>query len=767
MAANDIPDPAETMRRAQENLNLTMERLDEHIQALTKPTAQLALAAEKRAAEGAEEVEPSSLLKKFVSWAKAPVGMWGAGGLNETPGATSDAGKAAEESAQQKQKVAWEKYFGTHEGERGMPPTAGGEAPGVLQGKTQQEAAELAGKEISIPQFGDWQVDSLLKLASQVAAKKAAKSYKSQAEGEFQAGETPISPGEWADQQTGPLASSNLAGVFQKGAQIAAVGSLFHKKVIGPVADAIFQATNMGASLGYTPQAGGGGIFGQEGLGASHILGIPNPIAQFLSPAGKAGMGTVANAVSASFGGTGIGYGEALGLREALGAQGWRNTRGGGLLNFTEGGAQETLARALEPIMKQGVKNPELLAEFSDAVRLGTASVQELTESLGGSTGLSETAQTLNKTVEATAAALQEFAAKSVEGGSTMIHGFQAGREVAAMTGMNPNIVSAINNSNFGRVQALESHVLPWQIEGMSAAGKTLNALGTVEKVMKYVPKNLKPIERTNVNGEKEVIETVAEQEYGWMHQLDPNITQEQARHLKELSGKLPYITAGLHAARNIDVNAYNKEQANMAHGAWIGEAQKARGTWEKQHEATMALKKKVNEASGIAKEEAEEELREAEEREHGTAGKLHSLASKGKKEGALNPAQEAELNRQLGGPKGLFVTAKDAGVEAKELQRIHGITSPADQAKELHKALEKIAQVNIEKKQQEEAAKIELGPSAKYLFRLQFPKVSKFLEQNAGGEQTSNSAANPNPATEAASAQAVQRGVERAHRQE
>ena len=731
---NDIPDPAKMSAAAQENLRKTMDNLAEHIDALTKPTMALALAAEKRAQEGAEAVEPSALLEKYVSWAKAPSGLHVPGELNED---RSDAGAPR------------------------------GRAPRRQMSESEREdivgaGSKIAGEDITIPQFGDWRIDSLLKLSAQVAAKGwsgnkgALGRYASDAAKAEEAGET-LTPEQWMGESGFGQTLGGLSNRLTQGAHFAAMGSLLHKKVIGPAADIVFGATNQGASLGFSPQAGGG-AFEQ-----SHILGIPNPIAQFLSPAGKQGLGMASNAFQASVLGTGIGFGEAAGLREALGAQGWHNTRGGGFLNLTEGGPNETLARALEPMMKQGVKNPEVLAEFSDAVRLGTTSIQELTESLGGQTGLSETAQVLNKTVEATAVALQEFAAKSVEGGSTMAHGFRTGREVAAMTGMNPNIVEGINSSNFGRVQALEKGILPWQIAGMSGAAKSANALETVEKVMSFVPKNLKPITRKNVNGEEETVESVREQEMGWLHQLDPNITNEQAEHLLKLKGKLPYITAGLHQAGDLATAAYNKEHGNIQHGTWFPQVAGMQSRWQSQHAHTMDLKAKLKQDP--ENYELEEQLEKAEEAEHGTAGKLHDLASKSKKQGALKPAQEAELNRALGGEKGLFETAYKAGVSNKEIERIHGM-DVKDQAKELHKALEKIAQVNIEKKQ-EENAKIELAGPAKFLFKLKFPKVSKFLEQNAGGEQTSNSAASPNSATSPASQQALERGAEKAAREE
>ena len=636
---NDIPDPAKTSAMAQESLRQTMVNLGEHIDALTKPTLVLALSAEKRAQEGSEAVEPSSLLDKYVSWAKTPTGMHVPGELNED---RSDAGTPPKAPSG----GAWEKFLGMGGQGAGPPLTPEAMREGIVG-----SAASIAGEDIKIPQFGDWRIDSLLKLGAQGAGKVAIGQYKSQAKASLEAGEEPIGPEEWASQQGGPLPSwGGLSNTLAMGAHVAATASLLHKRVLAPVADTVFQGATMGASLGYSPQAGEGA------LEQSHIMGIPNPIAQFLSPAGKAGLGTAWNAAQASFGGTGIGFGEAAGLREALGAQGWRNTRGGGFLNLTEGGAQENLARALEPMMKQGVKNPEVLSEFTDAVRLGTSTVQELTESLGGSKGLSETSQHLNKTVEATAVALQEFAAKTVEGGSTMVHGFRSGREISALTGMNPNLISGINTSNFGRVQALEKGILPWQIAGMEGQSAAQNAAETVTKLGKFIPKDLKPIERTNQFGEKEVVESVEAQELGWIHQLDPNVTAEEAKRLKAMGSHIQPAGEGMHRAEVEEQSRRAMMAKNEGESLSSPHFEAARVALQHAQQRLTEIQKGPHKGEII-----EAEASEAVSKYQSEVSKYRGAVDKAR---ALTPAQQASLNSQyLGGPKGLFELAKEAGV--------------------------------------------------------------------------------------------------------
>src|SRR5271166_3697511 len=69
MAADDL-DPVQSQRRANDQLRVAMLQLDEHIQALTAPTMELALIQKKRASElGLEERQPEDLLRKFISQA--------------------------------------------------------------------------------------------------------------------------------------------------------------------------------------------------------------------------------------------------------------------------------------------------------------------------------------------------------------------------------------------------------------------------------------------------------------------------------------------------------------------------------------------------------------------------------------------------------------------------------------------------------------------------------------------------------------------------
>lgn len=753
MATADDIDPAQASRRANDQLRVALSQLDEHVQALTAPTMELALSQRKRVAEtGLEELEPSALMRKFVSQAGpgATIGTSEPGQLN--PDASDPGGIANEE--------AWKRFTS---GKTGMPPGSMEANGSAIAGKTNVEAAKIASQGFAIPQFGDWQLDSLLRMAAHASGVNAMKQYRSQAGEELAAGETPLNPEEWQSQQ-GKFASSNLAQKFESGATNVAQASLIHKKILQPLMDIGFGASNAGASLGYSPQGEGlGGGF----LGASHYFGIPNPIAAFTSPAAKQGLGQVVNSAEAAISGTGIGISEANSLRQALASQGWSNQRSGGAFGFTEGGEQESLALAMEPLVKKGFKNPEVLAEFTSALKLGTGNIGELTQ---GIETLAETAKMTHQTIEEEAVKAQEFMAKSVEGGSTMIHGLNAYGEIAKSTKMNPLIVQGINEGQFGQVQALTKGVMPWEIQGMSGNAAALNAYETVKKVAAYVPKQSNATAVNKVTGKDEVTESAQEKELAYVHMLEPSITAEQAKRLKEIGPKLEAVQGGLGEASTIDQHRYAMEQSNeqSKHGASV---LKARNEWAAAQNRVNQLKEEVGRApeggffGGQKKGELEEKLREEEEFLHHQHSTYTAAMSKASKSGTLNKSQEGLIRNELEGPKGLYATAATAGLQPSELAKIKK-DDLWKQSGDISKALEKLNKVNVEQ-QNAENAKIELSGPAKAFFKLKFPAAAAKSEANEGGAALSSKAASPNAAGETAPEQSAIRQAEQASRAE
>src|ERR1700677_198669 len=752
MATVDDLDPARASRVASEGLQRAIESLDRHTESLVAPTMELALAQKKRLAEesGLEEREPSDLIRKFVSQAGpgSLIGTAAPGQLN--PDASDPTGTGAGPQ--------WNEMFGATSGQPGAPSKWAKEQSAIA-GKTNVEAQRLEEEPIRIPSFGDWRLDAVLKQASQVAGKQALGNYESYASQAGEAGETVKPAGQWLQEQ-GPLAAGNVAGALAKGSQAAVMGSIA-KTYLSPALDIGFGASNAGASLGYSPQGEGlgGGV-----LGASHYFGIPNPIAAFTSPAGRQGLGKVVNAAEAAIGGTGIGIGEANTLRQALASQGWSNQRSGGAFGFTEGGEQESLALAMEPLVKKGFNSTtsiEQLGEATNALKLGQATPEELKKTLQQ---LPEAAKVLHKTLEEVTAGMEEFAAKSVEGGSSMIHGMQTYGEVAKITGINPTIIQGINQSSFGQVQAISEGVKPWDIEGMTGPMKSLSALKTIEKLEGYTPTQ-HGTKKTNAKGEVEEV-TPEQEKYAYIHMLDPSITEEQAKRLHEIGPKWKAVAEGTHQAKRIGENVVGYQEGHKKHKHKSQIAYHEEVTHRHEETYMQQLKKEISETpsggffGGEKKGELEEKLRKTEESAKNRSNKISSALASAKKDTGLTATEQKLIGRELQGPKGLYKTAEEAGVGAPELANIKK-DKLAQQPGEIAKALEKINAVNIEK-ENEGNAKVELTGEAKKWFKLKFPNAkSPKEESNAGGKSTSSGATNVTGAGESAGSAAATKAQE------
>jgi len=734
MATADDLDPAQASRRASEGLQRAIESLDRHTEALAAPTMELALAQKQRASDiGLEELEPSALERRFISMAGpgAKIGTSEPGKLN--PDASIPVGRPTwDENGLDQQ---------SRNGARGIIPSGvSPNASSPIVGMNWEQAANMENEPIRIPITGDWRADAMLKLASQAAGKMAIKKnqnrYASQAGEETSEGKTPISMAKFQEEQ-GVAPMGQLSGILNKGASVATYTSALHQKILSPLADIGFGSTTMGASLGYNPQGGS--------LGPTTWHGIPNPLAAFGSEAGRQGLGTVVNAAEAAIGGSGIGIGEANSLRQSLAAQGWSNQRSGGAFGFTEGGNQENLALALEPLVKRGFNSPtsmEQLGEATNALKLGQANPEELKKVLEQ---LPEAAKILHKTLEEVTAGMEEFAAKSVEGGSSIIHGMKTYGEVSQITGMNPTIIQGINNSPFGKAQAISEGVKPWEIESMSGPMKSLSALKTLEKMEGYAG-NQPGTKKTNKYGEVEEI-TPEQAKYSYIHMMG-GPTEEQSKRLHEIGPKLEAVASGMHKAQIIGANVVgyqhgNQERSRAGQESWHDQNEmKREESWVKELEAKV----KSEGLGGANLASTEINLETAKNNVKAKRAAIENSLSKAHKDIGLTGAEQKAIGNELQGPNGLYKRAEEAGAGnsefAKELAKIKKDTL-AQQPGEITKALEKVNQVNLEK-ENEQNAKVELTGEAKKWFKLQFPNAKSPKEEgNAGGKSTSSGATN------------------------
>ncbi len=729
MATADDLDPAQSQRRANDQLRVAMLRLDEHIIALTAPTMELALIQKKRAAEsGLEAVEPSSLLQKFISQAVPLEGHFGAadpGQLNPDASRIGPGGIPTEGAN-------YNEMFGAEPGRAGAPVPWARE-PSAIRGKTNVEAQRLEEEPVRIPSFGDWRMDALLKLGSQYAGKKALSNYETYAS---QAGEEAVSPSEWLSQQ-GPLAAGNVSGRLANAAEHTAQISALHAKILQPLLDVGFGASHMGARLGYTPQ-------GEGLLGASHILGLPNPlstIGPWASPAARQGLGSTVNAFEAAVGGTGIGIGEEKNLRDALAAEGWSNQRSGGAFGFTVGGQQENLAKTFEPLLKMGL-TPEEIAPWSKTLRMGTTSPQELVKTLEQ---IPETAKILHRTMQEVSEGMQEFAAKTVEGGSTLLHGAQSYQGIAKLTGVNPAMTQALNEGPLGKAQAAQKGVLPWQVASLTPGAQARNAAETVKKLAEMAG-NPAAVKTKNEYGETSEITSEAAK-LAQMHMLAPEASNEYLKRMLELNKKLPgakgtelgAAESGMTKATQLGTFIDQKKHENRKYGPYIPEATQAEhewrreAAWQKQIEVNLKGSKK-----GDAGEEwnLETAKKNAEEKHHAM------IAARGKAEsaGTLNAQQEGNVIHDL--PE-LYKRAREAGLGQHGEIKKWMTESPESQIANINAALAKKAEVEPEKDERAKA-EIVMNANTEKWFKLQFPNAKSPNSPGAGGKSSASSAAQP-----------------------
>lgn len=741
MAAADDLDPVQSQRRANDELRAAMLQLDEHIQALTAPTMELALIQKKRAAGlGLEERAPSDLLQKFVSQAGpgAKIGAAAPGQLGP------DASEPWAPSTRDVRETM---------GQPGVPREQAGKV-GYGQPIGPAEAKEFGVDQEPIPWEGRFQLDAILKMARAHYSRKASEEYES---GELQPGET--------------SANASMAGTLNWASSLApkvvAAKQVMGRYVGGPLRDALdwgVGAANFGTALGYSPQAG-------TGINASHIAGIINPIAMFTSPAARQGLGTVVNAAEEAIGGTGIGIGEANQLRQTLAQQGWSNQRSGGLLGATVGGQQENIAQALAPLVKMGFNSPtsiEQLGSWTNTLRLGQTNPEELKKTLEQ---LPEAAKILHKTLEEATQGMEDFAAKAVEGGATMIHGGRAYSEIAKITGMNPDLIQQMNESQFGQAQAIRKHIMPWEISSLTGGQQAMNAHETLKTLEGMVPARDRQAKMTtNALGEK-VEMTAEEAKYAYIHGVLGGPTAEQAKLLNQTAKRAPYAEAAIQKTGKIgkEIVGWQEYGQEYSHAG----QQSARLGIQSAHTSQYIeqLKREVAETpsggffGGQKKGELEEKLRQEEEKLSSLEGSRKSAVAETRGKTGLSAEEQAKVKQALTGPQGVYERALQAEVPTQELERIQKLKL-AQQPGELEKAVAKISEVKPEG--EEGTPQIGLTKAAEYWFKLEFPKAkSPKEEMGAGGKSGASAAGQAKTPGETAQGEAARKQFEKVHRKE
>jgi hypothetical protein len=380
----------------------------------------------------------------------------------------------------------------------------------AIWGMGQEQADELREDRIRIPQFGDWQLDTKLRLARDVLGRHALNN-EGTTKGEIAGG---------------------VAGVANYGyahaAEIEQAKRLYQKTM------AYGQGgMDAGTALGYSPQ---------NGIGPSNIFGFRNPLAMFTSSAGKQGLGMNLDALTMSRFGTGMSTGQAKEAYESAAGMGFSNQQSG-FLGLTTGGDLENVTHGfMAPLMRQGA-SAQSIAPFLEALKTGTVSLKELRESMKGLTGA---AQESRQTVDQMAQGLQQYTTTAVEHGATPQQGINAGMGFTNMTGLSPEVMSNVMQSPLYQAGAMaQTGAMPGNIGQLSGPMGTEVLLHQMDLLKKNI--NMPGIRDPKTG--KVIAGSAKEQNLGFIAQ-QLGMTTAEAQSLEE---RKPKIEAQADAQRAIE----------------------------------------------------------------------------------------------------------------------------------------------------------------------------------------------------------------------
>lgn len=348
-----------------------------------------------------------------------------------------------------------------------LPPTPesmGGDnrtPSSAILGMSQDEVAAMRSERLKIPEFGDWQLDTKLKLARDLAGRfSMSKGTENPETGEF----------EFANPARAQAA--NVAGYLNQ-AQGQAASIYAAKHVFDKVMGFGQGMQTSGEQLGYSPQSG---------IGPSSILGFRNPLSFLTSAAGQQGGGMALDAEKMSRLGTGITDSQAKSIYGSLAGQGFSNQESG-FLGMTTGGDLENVAtRLVAPIVKNTGMNAETASGFADALRNGNTSIKELSETLNN---LPDAAQSAREGINQYGESLQEFAQGAEQFGATKQQGYQSGLEFTNSTGLDPRLLGQMqSNPLFQGLAMTQMGVLPSGVGALPGGTQTSLTLQAMKMAM-------------------------------------------------------------------------------------------------------------------------------------------------------------------------------------------------------------------------------------------------------------------------------------------
>lgn len=323
---------------------------------------------------------------------------------------------------------------------------------GVIPGMSQQEVAKLQREGFEIPQFGEWQLDTKLKMARDWLGQYATNRGAYDEEGNWQWGASVDENGNFvpgsgksSTGQSAATVSGYLNYAASHAAQIHAMRRGFDKVMnFG----AGMQQT--GEALGYSPQTG---------IGPSSIAGFRNPLAPYTSEAGQQGAGIRWDAEKMTRLGTGITSSQAQEIYGSLAGMGFSNQQHD-MLGLTTGGDLENIATQLvAPLVKNTGMSPEVASQFANSLRNGNTSIKELSKTLQD---IPEAAHAAREGINEYGESLQNFAEEAESMGATKQQGYQSGLGFTQATGLDPRLLGQMQQSPFFQGLALsQMGVLP------------------------------------------------------------------------------------------------------------------------------------------------------------------------------------------------------------------------------------------------------------------------------------------------------------------
>lgn len=397
---------------------------------------------------------------------------------------------------------------------------------GIASGISQQLGGEISEDQLRIPQYGDWQLDTKLRMARDIAYRMA----------ERRGGEGTIG-----------TASSRVASIANYGYAHAAqyqLAKLYAQKGLAYGEGVVGQGT----ALGYSPQ----------GMGGSSILGFRNPLSMmpFGSPAAAQGAGMNFDAMKLSRLGTGLSTQQAKEAYEATAAMGFSNQESG-FLGMTTGGDLNNIVNGfMAPRMREGA-SAQALAPFTEMLKPGNISIKELSESIKG---LGDAAKATHQTVDESAASLQSYISTAIEHGATNLQGANSGKGFEMTTGLPSTVLgSAMGSTMYQAAAMAQTGVLPQNI-GTLPAGAATEVLLERAAMLK---RGIKIPGVHNAKGEE--ISSSKEQTDAWIAQ-NLGLTHEQ---LKSLETRAPKIKADQAALTAMEPGSnWNKELSSADNAA-------------------------------------------------------------------------------------------------------------------------------------------------------------------------------------------------------